>query len=45
MGFHLASTDVREAWVLGLSYNANKRVPEGGVIPALFAESRTVFIP
>ena len=42
MGFRAASTDVREGWIHSFSY---KHVLEGGTIPALFAESRSVFIP
>ena len=45
MGFRKASPDVREDWVRQFLFNANKHVLEGGTIPALFAESRTVFIP
>ena len=45
MGYRKASTGAREAWVLSFSSTRKKHVLEGGASLALFAESRTVFIP
>ena len=45
MGFHIASTGCAGGLGSQFLYNAYKHVLEGGAIPGLFAESRTVFIP
>ena len=44
MGFRTDSTSVLEGWAQFL-YRAYKHVIEGGPLPALFAVSRTVFLP
>ena len=45
MRFYIVSTGVLEGWALNFLCNAYKHVFEGGPVPALFAASRTVFIP
>ena len=45
MGFHVASAHVREAWVLSFSTKRTNKQLGGGLASALYAASRTVFIP